>query len=289
MNAIKHLIKKIINKIGKWLVIFLSGNRIGRFFLDGMTQQVMSTTHHVHHNSEMFSFVVPNSLNHFRATTFCTKEPETLEWIDNIPKGAVLWDIGANVGLYSIYAAKKRGCEVYAFEPSVFNLELLARNIFLNKLTDRITIFPIPLSDKIKRSTLNMTTLDWGGALSTFEKNYGDDGKSMQKVFEFPVIGISMDELTQLNVPMPNFIKLDVDGIEQLILAAGHSVLRNISGILVEVNEDFEQQVEGVKISLSQAGLVLKEKRHGEMFENNARFGNTYNQIWIRPESLPIH
>jgi len=111
----------------------------------------------------------------------------------------------------------------------------------------------------------------------------------MQKVFEFPVIGISMDELTQLNVPMPNFIKLDVDGIEQLILAAGHSVLRNISGILVEVNEDFEQQVEGVKISLSQAGLVLKEKRHGEMFENNARFGNTYNQIWIRPESLPIH
>jgi len=73
---------------------------------------------------------------------FATKEPETLEWIDRIPEKSVLWDIGANVGLYSCYAAKARGCRVFAFEPSVFNLEILARNIFLNQLTDQITIVP---------------------------------------------------------------------------------------------------------------------------------------------------
>lgn len=93
-----------------------------------------------------------------------------------------------------------------------------------------------------------------------------------------------MDEAAKLlNVPFPDYIKLDVDGIEQLILSGGSTVLKNITGILVEVNENFEQQAEGVKTALSDAGLILKEKRHGEMFENNARFGSTYNQIWIRP------
>ena len=40
----------------------------------------------------------------------------TLDWIDSIEKGSVFWDIGANVGLYGIYAAIKKDCIVYAFE-----------------------------------------------------------------------------------------------------------------------------------------------------------------------------
>ena len=57
-----------------------------------------------------------------------------------MPEGSVVWDIGANVGLYSCYAAKHRGCRVFAFEPYVFNLEILARNIYLNQLSERVTI-----------------------------------------------------------------------------------------------------------------------------------------------------
>ena len=54
-----------------------------------------------------------NEINYFRATTFETKEPETLEWIDTIPKNSVLWDIGANVGLYSLYAARHGTVEYF--------------------------------------------------------------------------------------------------------------------------------------------------------------------------------
>lgn len=79
-------------------------------------------------------FYVPNAQCRYRVSSFSTKEPDTLEWMDTIPPGSVIWDIGANVGLYSVYAAKSRGARVFAFEPSVFNLELLARNIFLNQL-----------------------------------------------------------------------------------------------------------------------------------------------------------
>jgi hypothetical protein len=63
--------------------------------------------------------LTPNSLCEWRAKTFSTKEPETLEWIDSIQKDSILWDVRANIGLYSIYAAKRQNCSVWAFEPSV--------------------------------------------------------------------------------------------------------------------------------------------------------------------------
>ena len=89
----------------------------------------MNHTQKVEHQGVELTFAEPNDINNYRIGTFSTKEPETLEWIDEIPQGSVLWDIGANIGLYTCYAAKARGCRVFAFEPSVFNLELLARSL----------------------------------------------------------------------------------------------------------------------------------------------------------------
>ena len=74
------------------------------------------------------SLLCPNKITEFRARTFHEKEPETLEWIDSIGKEETLWDIGANVGLYSMYAAQK-GLKVLAFEPSPANYHLLNSNI----------------------------------------------------------------------------------------------------------------------------------------------------------------
>jgi FkbM family methyltransferase len=231
------------------------------------------------------TFAVPNSLNYFRTSTFSAKEPETLEWIDGIPEGSVVWDIGANIGLYSCYAAKARECEVFAFDPSVFNLELLARNVFLNNLTDKVVIVPLPLCEDLCLSTLNMTSVEWGGALSTFGKDYGWDGKKMQKVFEFQTLGITMDATNKiLNIPLPHYIKIDVDGIEHLILKGGCEVLKNVDGVLIEVNDDFHEQADVCQQLLTSAGLVLQEKRHSEMFDSSDAMGggHVWNQIWIR-------
>lgn len=136
---------------------------LGRYLFEQVLSTALNRTSTVKHKGMKLTFATPNSMNHFRVETFSTKEPETLEWIKRMERGSLIWDIGANVGLYSIYAAKSRGCLVFAFEPSVFNLELLARNIFLNKLTDLIVIVPLPLSDRISISKLNMSMTDWGG------------------------------------------------------------------------------------------------------------------------------
>ena len=74
-------------------------------------------------NSTKFLFYTPNALCKMRAKTFSNKEPEILEWIDKFGDNKPFWDIGSNIGLYSIYFAKKHKGKVYSFEPSFFNLK----------------------------------------------------------------------------------------------------------------------------------------------------------------------
>ena len=278
-KTIKRLAKFLIKKTVKAMAKTSFGLKI----LDQSIRVAMSQTRSTQHNGIDLVFSVPNRINNFRFETFSTKEPETLEWIDSIPQGSVLWDIGANVGLYSCYAAKARGCQVFAFEPSVFNLEQLARNIFLNKITKQVVIIPLPLSENLSFNTLNMSSTDWGASRSTFGEDYGYDGQPLDKIFEFQTVSLSMmDAVELLKTPQPDYIKMDVDGIEHLILKGGSTVLQNIKGILIEIDEEFEKQSADSKQCLLNAGLVLKEKRQSDMVKDS-EYKTVYNQIWYRP------
>lgn len=279
MTLLKSVAKRFLEAIAA-----LSGmTSLGRYLHERILARSMGRTCRVVHDELGLQFAVPNALNQYRASTFSTKEPETLAWIDSIPSGSVFWDIGANVGLYTCYAAKRGGCVVVAFEPSVFNLELLARNVFLNDLTQQVTILPLPLSDSLGIASLNLSTTDWGGALSTFGHDYGYDGKAVQKIFEFRTLGLRMDDAMELlKIRQPDFIKIDVDGIEHLILAGGTRTLQAVGGVLVEINDDFAEQSAAAAGYLSQAGLVLEHKLHSALVEQS-EFRGSFNQIWRRP------
>lgn len=241
---------------------------------------IRNRTKNVVYNQMQFVFSTPNSLCLTRANTFATKEPETLKWIDGFATKSVVWDIGANVGLYSIYAAKSKECVVYSFEPSVFNLEVLARNISLNDLGKYITIMPFALNDKMGRGHMSMSTDNWGGALSTFDKSYGMDGKEFKVVFKYPIFSLAMDDLIhKLNFTYPDYIKLDVDGIEQLILAGGIDVLSKVKGVLIELPDLWHEQTTICENLLQNAGLtkVLKNVWHPK----DNPYGSA-NQIWER-------
>jgi FkbM family methyltransferase len=277
-------IKNAIKQLANTSVALTGGTALGRYLYAQIVSNAMNRTQKVTHRGSNLIFSVPNALSKFRADSFSIKEPETLEWIDGIRQGSILWDIGANVGIYTCYAAKARGCRVFAFEPSVFNLELLARNIFLNDLTKQVTIVPLPLSDELTLSTLNMTSTAWGGALSTFGQSYGHDGEAIRKVFEIPTIGLSMvDAIKFLRIPQPDFIKMDVDGIEHLILKGGVPVLLAAKSVLIEINDAFPAQAEAASKYLQDAGYWLEGKRHADYLDSHAgaaRF--TFNQIWVK-------
>lgn len=281
---LKNRFKQIIKNISIVFINLMNATRFGRYFQELVIRSAMERSVRLTHKGHDFTFASPNSLCRWRYETFASKEPETLEWIDAMSVGSNVWDIGANVGLYSIYAAKHRGCHVSAFEPSVFNLELLARNIFLNRVVDRVCIVPIALSDKVAASHMKMTSMEWGGALSTFGEDYGWDGKTLKSVFEYKTVGLRMvDALELLSLPPPDYIKIDVDGIEHLILAGGQSILAKVKEVLIEVNDAFAEQSLQCQQSLIQAGLMLREKRQSEMVSISSEgFDRAYNQIWVR-------
>lgn len=278
----KALLKRSLKGLISGLASSLNTNSAGRYFRSQIVAGAMGRTRQIEHGDVRLLLSAPNALNDFRVDTFATKEPETLTWIDGIPEGSVLWDIGANVGLYTCYAAASRRCRVFAFEPSVFNLELLARNVYLNSLSDLVTIVPLPLSDALAVSKLNMTSTEWGGALSTFRESFGFDGRPMSSTFAFSTIGMSIEDArTLLGVPCPDYLKVDVDGIEHLILRGGAETLKRVKGVLIEINDDFKQQAEDSARYLSAAGLTLAE-RHSWAGSDDSPFESTFNQIWHR-------
>ena len=204
-----------------------------------------------------FKLSDPNPRLAWRNRTFAKKEPDTLRWIESFAHGAILWDIGANIGLYSIYAAKIRNCKVVAFEPSVFCLEFLARNIWLNKLHDQITIMPNPLCDTSKANILTLNSRDWGESSNSFGTTLDQDGQEIEASFEYQILGTTIDEaISKLNLPMPQHIKIDVDGIEPLILAGGVQTLKQVESVSVEV-PTYRGANERVSELLTQAGLKL--------------------------------
>ena len=287
MRIFKQFIKKLIISITHSLSKTRVGILVGLTLFEEVRERVlkkylMNNVKSINHNGIEMQFSVPNQLNKFRVDTFSTKEPETLDWIDSFAEDSILWDIGANIGLFSVYAAKSKKCKVFAFEPSVFNLELLARNINLNNLNEQILIMPIALSETISLDQMRFTSTDWGGALSTFGKDIGWDGKSISDIFSFKTISCSMDQAASFfKLPLPDHIKIDVDGIEHFILQGGKNILKSVNSVLIEINDDFKDQALCAKEFLKDAGLSFKEKKHSPMFKNS-RFSSFYNQIWSR-------
>ena len=274
--------KTLIKTLVTVFIRLLSKTSIGRFVENLLIDEAMNKVTLVNHNGCQLLFTTPNPLTRWRAETFSQKEPETLGWIDNIGDGSVLWDIGANVGLYSIYAAKYRGLRVYGFEPSVFNLELLARNCAINNVVDRVTIIPLALSDQTGVNTMRHSSTGWGGALSSFGVSFGADGNEFNSKIEYATFGVSADEfIAKHDLPNPDYIKIDVDGIEHLVLAGAKKTILSAKSILIEINLDFSEQALTASNLLKEAGFKL-QKQKVSVFTNDPKSNQIENQIWTK-------
>jgi FkbM family methyltransferase len=207
------------------------------------------------HNKKII-FFCPSRQTLQRVQSLYKKEPETLSWIDNFQlhnsKKIVFWDIGANIGLYSIYAAIKfNNVEIICFEPSTSNTRTLSRNISINNLESKISIFPLALSDKKNIiSYFNETSFLEGSAISNFNSNIDYRGKIVRKnqiKNKYNLFGTSIDNLILNKIlKVPNYIKIDVDGIEHLILKGAKNLLKNnnLKELLIEMNSTYSKQFE---------------------------------------------
>lgn len=225
----------------------------------------------VQHKSKRFDFTkkinfyTPTKIASWRAKTLFSKELDTLEWIDEHgSEDKILFDIGANIGVYSLYYAQYVGGKVFAFEPSFRNLDLLVRNIKLNNLKDRISVISNPIYDKEFINFFSHRYLCAGEASAAYGEEKMDNN--------FQTLSLTLDYLVQKNIiPSPNLIKIDVDGNEVEILKGAENTIlaTDCKTILIETRKNTNEEVKAFLIKSNYKKINNSEPKHR-------------NQIWIK-------
>jgi len=210
------------------------------------------------------TFFAPTPILRSRAMTLLEKEPETIAWIDRLGPDAVMWDIGANIGLFSLYAATNRRCSVLAFEPSAANYAVLARNLQINGLNSLVTAYCLALAGDTSIGVMNLDSSAMGTAMTQFGKP-GDKSRysSNDRPLTHGMVGFTLDEFVErFAPPPPTHIKIDVDGIELAILRGGVRTLSapSVQSVIVELTLTHREELEQSMAFLESCGLRLKER-----------------------------
>ena len=211
------------------------------------------------------NFYCQGKLSQWRAETLLSKEPDTIEWIDSFEDNSEFWDVGANVGVYSLYAAKKK-IKVTAFEPSASNYYILTKNIEINKFDNQIFSFCLAFSNNTNFGYLNMVDTQLGSALHLFgeKKEKLNIVSSISNVtFQQKVLGFKIDDLINLFSPkFPNYIKIDVDGIEDKIIEGAEKTLKDsrLKSVLIELDTRDTEYCQRVTSAMDRAGIKLVKK-----------------------------
>ncbi len=144
-----------------------------------------------------------------------------------LKKGDVVVDAGANVGIFTINAAKSVGPEgkVIAIEPEKKNMMLLKRNAKLNNCHNIIFIQKA-LSDNKGNSTL---TLGESATNTLFPENLGD---SVIKNTESVKTDTLQNIISNLDLHCVNFIKMDIEGAEIVAIKGGLSLIKRTKPVL---------------------------------------------------------
>ncbi|MEX1120802.1 MAG: FkbM family methyltransferase [Balneolales bacterium] len=151
--------------------------------------------------------------------------------LSQIREGNTIFDIGANLGYYSVQFAEKTGNKgsVYSFEPLDYQLQYLKQNISLNRL-DHITVEKQIVSDRAGEQTIYFSS----------SKNSGQSSiHTPTKTFEsIPAITLD-DYCRENNIARIDLIKIDVEGHEYKVVTGMESLLssKSVGSLFIEIND----------------------------------------------------
>ena len=258
--------RRAIARVGKILNVLLAAP----FRVLGRDRQAIVVSTILEHLSFVYTKRLPGDarLRFFgpaykpawRGISVLTKQPEVPQWIDGFEPKSVYWDVGANVGAYVLYAALRPETSVVAFEPEASNFYVLSRNVALNDMSDRVTVYPLALAEKMRFDRLSSVHLTVGGSRHAF----GDPSQSwwtgLKPIFRQGMVAFSIDELVfEHGFDFPNYLKIDVDGIEDLIIAGAKHAIgdQRLRSILVERQPHRADAMRGMHDSLIANGFEV--------------------------------
>jgi len=210
------------------------------------------------YNRNKLIFFTPNTITRWRVDSIYMKEPWTLEWISSFKPGDVFIDCGANVGMYTIWAAVTRDVRVYAFEPEAQNFYVLNRNILYNNLQSSVKAYCMGLSNSVGLIDLHMAEMSIGGSCHSIGDPVDFEHKPMNTLFAQGCFTSTLDELvTSGGLPIPTHIKIDVDGFEPKVISGAKKTLSmvEVKSLLIETNIKLEDHIQMV-LELKQLGFA---------------------------------
>ena len=224
-----------------------------------------------------------------RCAKMFVKEPGTCEWIKKeLKPGEIFYDIGANIGVYTVLAAKMTGPggKVFAFEPHSANFTRLLDNIVVNHLQEIVTPCNIALNDESNFFAFNYLT----SGVATSSSQLASEQVAPEAIPDSEISELkysaSLDSLIGTGkFAAPHHIKIDVDGNERLILRGMKDLLSSPErpkSIQVEIDKHSR---EAIPQFMEDHGYVSTEKHYTRAgIKRIARGGraeeNTFNMIF---------
>lgn len=180
-------------------------------------------------------------------------EKDLVNWIDSFNKKDIFYDIGSNVGMFSIYAAKKK-IKCFCFEPHYSNLETFLYNVRLNNVQNNIVILPVLLSNKSKITKFFLRDLTpsagkneiahsrskyiIGEKINYNSQNINIGRNILNSALTINTCADTLDNIIDnYKLRRPTKVKIDVDGAELLILNGFKNNIKYVSEIMIEMYE----------------------------------------------------
>ena len=208
------------------------------------------------------SFVLLGRTAAGRALNLLTKQPGTIAWIDTFRPGGVFWDVGANVGAYTLYAGLRGDTNVVAFEPAAVNYFLLTANCEANGQTDRVQCLNVGLGAARSISGLEVSQFDPAKSFGFHARPELDEPRVRQAT-----VVLSMDQLVEeYGLAVPTYIKIDAPGMTDAILAGGARLLQRpeVRELHVEVRETTKAGQRILEALVRHGFTVTGRHEHGQ-------------------------
>jgi len=268
---------KVFRCIAKFIISLLRLNSNNRLIVE--IQQMLDPTINIKLPSgENLIFCTGHGRLVWRAKTLLTEEEEIIKWIDSFNKDDIFYDIGANVGNYSLYAAKTKGIKVYAFEPEINNVQLLYANLYKNGLSQQCIPLPLACDRETKVKPFYIREFTKGGAINNIGRKsiFLENDKDL---FIEDTLCMRVDDVIGLfGIPLPTKVKVDVDMNELNVIEGMDKALDYVNEIYIELYLPFHEHKKVLSI-LEQKGFAIHKASKAKAPK---KFEDTSNYIFKR-------
>lgn len=197
-------------------------------------------------------FKTTSGSEYTRVQNLVGERPVLEAFLQEIESDDVVYDVGANIGLYSCFALQAIDTgSVIAFEPEPENRERAEYNLSRNADQTDYSVLPVALSDSDGEAELELKGGVGDGKHTLNTSNTG------QKI---TIQTCRLDTLiAQDDIPQPNVMKIDVEGAEAKVLDGAEDTLSDVRSIICEVHtqdlQKFESSSEEIETKLNDSGF----------------------------------